>query len=100
MVKKTGHGARGPVLEKVEYWRERKPPTLKQFIWREAMKLASDEARVIKGTTINPETGYEIPRSALHIKEALKDKTVEDLMTEHPEWVAEYKKMCGGASCR
>lgn len=89
-------GVRGDSLdlEKIEYIRERKPPTLKQFVWRKAVSEASAEARKLglKGNTTNPDTGLLIPRSALHVKEALEGKTPEDLIREHPGWVAEYDK--------
>lgn len=78
-------------FEKIEYIRERKQPTLKQFIWRKAVKEASAEARKLKGNTTNPDTGLPIPVSALHVKQALDGKTVEDLIKEHPDWVKEFE---------
>lgn len=82
-------------FEKIEYIRERRPPTLKQFIWRKAVKEASAEARKLEGNTVNPDTGLPIPRSALHVKKVLEMKTVKDLIKEHPEWVKEWKGKFG-----
>jgi len=80
---------------KVEYYRVIKPPTLKQWVYRRAVRQAMAAIRDQKGVTLDPETGRPIPVSALAAKEALKGLTAEQIMEEHPEWVEEYNAMQG-----
>jgi hypothetical protein len=82
-------------LVKVEYYRQVKPPTLDQFLYRKAVRetMASIKGRV--GVALNPGTGIPIPESALAAKEALKGLTAEKIAKEHPPWVEEYNKEYG-----
>jgi len=82
-------------LQKIEYYRQVKPPTLDQFLYRRAVKekMASIKGRV--GVTLNPSTGIPIPESALAAKEALKALTAEKIAKEHPDWVEEYNREHG-----
>ncbi|MBA7465849.1 hypothetical protein ES707_01021 [subsurface metagenome] len=79
-------------LEKIEYYRQVRPPTLKQYLYRRAVKemMASIKGRV--GVTLNPSTGIPIPESALAAKEILKGLTAEKIAKEHPEWREDYEK--------
>ncbi len=79
-------------LVKVEYYRQIKPPTLKQFLYRRAVK---EKMAVIKGkvgVTVNPDTGIPIPESALAAKEALEGLTTERILAEHPTWKEDYQR--------
>jgi len=82
-------------LVKVEYWRQVKPPSLNQWLYRQAVqeKMAAIKGR--KGVVLNPETGIPIPESALAAKEVLKGLTAEKIAKEHPGWVDEYNKEHG-----
>jgi len=83
-------------LVKVEYYRQVKPPTLKQFLYRRAVKeaMASIKGRI--GVTLNPETDIPIPESALAARAALKGLTTEQILAEHPEWKGDYEREIGG----
>ncbi len=79
-------------LVKVEYYRQIKPPTLKQFLYRRAVKekMAAIKGKV--GVTVNPDTGIPIPESALAAKEALEGLTTERILAEHPTWKEDYQR--------
>jgi len=78
-------------LQKVEYYRQVRPPTLKQFLYRRAVKETMAEIKGKVGVTVNPETGIPIPESALAAQEALKGLTSAKILEDHPEWEEEYK---------
>ncbi len=82
-------------LEKVTYFRQKKIPTLKQFIRRKAMKAAGTETKGQTGKVIVD--GRLLPRSSMIMKEKLKIDT-HILAAEHPEWVDEYKEEYGGGT--
>ena len=79
-------------LQKIEYYRQIKPPTLAQYLYRRAVKekMAAIKGRV--GVTVNPDTGLPIPESALAAGKALKGLTMERILAEHPEWKEDYKR--------
>ncbi len=79
-------------LVKVEYYRQVKPPTLKQFLYRRAVKEVMKEVKGKVGVTINPDTGLPIPESALAAREALKGLTTEKILAEHPNWKEDYER--------
>ena len=79
-------------LVKVEYYRQVKPPTLAQFLYRRAVKKAMSEIKGKVGVTISPDTGRPIPESALAAKEALKGLTMEKILEEHPDWKEDYER--------
>ena len=82
-------------LVKVEYYRQVRLPTLKQFLYRRAVKEAMKQIKGATGVDLNPETGFLIPTSALAAKEALKGLTAEKIAKEHPPWVEEYNREHG-----
>ncbi len=82
-------------LVKVEYYRQVKPPTLKQYLYRRAVKEKMADIKGKVGVTLNPSTGIPIPESALAAKEALKGLTAEKIAKEHPPWVEEYNREHG-----
>lgn len=77
-------------LVKVEYYRQVKAPTLKQYLYRRAVQEKMAEIKGKVGVTVNPDTGNPVPESALAAKEALKGLTTEQILAEHPEWEQEY----------
>lgn len=79
-------------LVKVEYYRQVKRPTLKQYLYRRAVKVAMEKVKGKTGVTLNPDTGIPIPESALAAREALKGLTTEQILTEHPEWKEDYER--------
>lgn len=79
-------------LVKIEYYRQVRPPSLKQFLYRRAVKEAMKKVKGRVGVAVNPETGIPIPESALAAKEALKGLTTEKILAKHPEWIEEYER--------
>lgn len=82
-------------LVKVEYYRQVKPPTLAQYIYRRAVRETMKAIKGRIGVTANPSTGIPIPESALAAKEALKGLTAEKIAKEHPDWIEEYNREHG-----
>lgn len=82
-------------LQKVEYWRQVRPPTLNQYLYRRAVKEVMAEVKGKVGVTVNPETGIPIPESALAAQSALKGLTGDKVLKEHPEWADDYKEIHG-----
>ena len=82
-------------LVKIEYYRQVRPPTLDQFLYRKAVRETMKAIRGKVGVTVNPGTGVPIPESALAAKEALKGLTAEKIAKDHPEWVDEYNREHG-----
>jgi len=83
-------------IEQITYFREKKPPSLAQFLVRKATALASEAARGQTGTVTTPD-GRLMPRSAKVMKDALPDRRPETMAALHPEWVQEYEEKYGGA---
>ncbi|MCJ7743699.1 MAG: hypothetical protein MUO99_03970 [Dehalococcoidales bacterium] len=79
-------------LVKVEYYRQVRPPTLAQYLYRRAVKEKMAEIRGKVGVTLNPETGLPIPESALAAREALKGLSTEKILAEHPSWEEDYER--------
>jgi len=77
-------------LQKIEYYRQVKPPTLNQFLYRRAVKEAMAKVKGKVGVTVNPQTMLPIPESALAARDGLKGLTTEKILAEHPEWKEEY----------
>ncbi|MBA7539374.1 hypothetical protein ES705_31653 [subsurface metagenome] len=82
-------------LQEIRYLRVVKPPTLKQYLYRRAVKEKMAEIRGKVGVTLNPDTGLPIPESALAAREALKGLTTEQILAEHPEWKEDYERDVG-----
>ena len=82
-------------LVKVEYYRQVKPPTLAQYLYRRAVKEAMAEVKGKVGVTVNPETGIPIPESALAAREALKGLTTEKILATNPSWKEDYERDVG-----
>jgi len=79
-------------LQQITYYRQVRPPTLAQFLYRRAVKEKMAEIKGKVGVTINPDTGLPIPESALAAKEALKGLTTEQILAQHPEWKEDYER--------
>ena len=79
-------------LVKVEYYRQVKPPTLKQYLYRRAVSEAMEKVKGKVGVTVNPDTSLPIPESALAAREALKGLTAEKILAEHPQWKEDYER--------
>ncbi|MBW2560499.1 MAG: hypothetical protein JRE40_06545 [Deltaproteobacteria bacterium] len=82
-------------LQKIEYYRQIKPPTLSQYVYRRAVQEKMAEIRGQVGVTINPETGKPIPKSALAAREALKGLTADQILAENPDWREDYEREYG-----
>ncbi len=82
-------------LQKIEYYRQVRPPTLAQYLYRRAVRENMAKIKGKVGVTVNPETGRPIPESALAARDALKGLTTEAITAEHPEWVEEYNEKYG-----
>jgi len=83
-------------LQKVEYYRQVKPPTLAQYLFRRAVKEAMAQVKGKTGVTVNPDTGVPIPVSALAAKQALKGLTAKQILAGHPEWKKDYERSVRG----
>lgn len=79
-------------LVKVEYYRQVKPPTLAQYVYRRAVKEAMEKVKGKVGVTVNPEKGTPIPASALAAKEILKGLTAEKILAMNPSWKEDYER--------
>ena len=79
-------------LQKIEYYRQIRPPTLKQYLYRRAVKERMAQIAGKVGVTINPETGRPVPESALAAKKALKGVTAEQVLVENPSWGEDYER--------
>jgi len=79
-------------LQEIKYYRQVRPPTLKQYLYRRAVqeKMAGIKGKV--GVTVNPGTGLPIPESALAAKEALRGLTAEQILAQHPDWKEDYER--------
>jgi hypothetical protein len=80
------------LVQKIEYYRQVRPPTLKQYLYRRAVREAMKEVAGQDGVTTNPETGTVIPKSALAARDALKGLTTEVILEKHPEWKEDYER--------
>jgi len=79
-------------LQKIVYYRQIKPPTLAQYLYRRAVKEAMEKVKGKVGVTVNPDTGLPIPESALAAREALKGLTTEQILAEYPNWKEDYER--------
>jgi len=79
-------------LQEIKYYRQVRPPTLKQYLYRRAVQEKMAEVKGKVGVTVNPDTGIPIPESALAAKEALKGLTAEEILAQHPEWKEDYER--------
>jgi len=82
-------------LVKVEYYRQVKPPTLAQYLYRRAVKKEMAEVKGKVGVTVNLDTGLPVPRSALAARKALKGLTAEQILAENPSWEEDYERDVG-----
>ncbi len=79
-------------LQQITYYRQVKPPTMAQYLYRRAVKEKMAEIKGKVGVTVNPDTGLPIPKSALAAKQALKGLTIEKILEQHPKWKEDYEK--------
>ncbi len=79
-------------LQEIHYFRQVKKPTLRQYLYRRAVKERMAEIKGRVGVTLNPDSGIPIPESALAAREALKGLTTEKILAEHPEWKEDYER--------
>jgi len=77
-------------LQEIKYYRQVKPPTLRQYLYRRAVKEKMAEIKGKVGVTVNPGTGLPVPESALAAREALKGLTAEQILAENPSWEEDY----------
>jgi len=82
-------------LQEIRYYRVVKPPTLKQYLFRRAVKEKMAEIKGKVGVTVNPGTGLPIPVSALAAQEALKGLSAEQILAAYPEWEEDYEREYG-----
>jgi hypothetical protein len=79
-------------LQKIEYYRPIRLPTLSQYVYRRGVKEAMSAVKGNTGVTTHPGTGRPVPKSALAAREVLKGLSAEQLLKEHPEWREDYEK--------
>lgn len=79
-------------LQKIEYYRHVRPPTLSQYLYRRAVKETMETVKGKVGVTVNPETGISIPESALAAREVLKGLNAQHILELHPSWKEDYER--------
>ena len=79
-------------LQQITYYRQVRPPTLAQYLYRRAVKETMEKVKGKVGVTVNPDTGLPVPKSALAAREALKGLTTEQILAEHPTWKEDYEQ--------
>ncbi len=79
-------------LQQITYYRQVRPPTLAQYLYRRAVKEKMAKIKGKVGVAMNPDTGLPIPESALAAKEALEGLTTERILAEHPTWKEDYQR--------
>jgi hypothetical protein len=79
------------LMQKVEYWRPVKAPTLAQYLIRRAVREVMTRGHGLTGVGIDQDSGRPIPVSAQAAKMRMKGVTAEQLAQEHPEWVEDYR---------
>lgn len=83
-------------IQKVEYWRLVKPPTLKQFLMRRVFKEAAEKTKAVTG--VSPDKNHVIPTSAKEMRDKLKGLTAEEIAKRRPDLVEEYRRKYGKRS--
>jgi hypothetical protein len=86
----------GIQLQKIEYYRQVRHPTLKQFLHRKNVAEVMAAAKSVGGVVFDQESQRAMPRSAQHVKGKLKGMTADKVAEIHPEWVEEWEKLYGG----
>ncbi len=79
-------------LQQITYYRQVRPPTLAQYLYRRAVKEKMAKIKGKVGVAVNPDTRLPIPESALAAREALKGLTTERILAEHPNWKEDYER--------
>ena len=82
-------------LQEIKYYRQIKPPSLKQYLFRRAVAERMAKVKGQTGVIVNPESGKPIPVSALAAREALKGLLADKILQEHPEWREDYEREYG-----
>lgn len=82
-------------VQEIKYYRQVKPPTLRQYLYRRAVREKMSEIKGKTGVTVNPGTGLPVPESALAAREALKGLTAEQILAENPSWKEDYERDVG-----
>lgn len=77
-------------LQKVEYYKEIKTPSLKQYLINKKLKEKSAEVKKVKGVVRDKVTGRLMPKVAVQMRESMKGVSADKVAEEHPEWVQEY----------
>jgi len=79
-------------VQKIEYWRSVRPPTLKQFVIRKIFEEQAGETKDMDGTS--PDANRVLPNSAIHMRK-LKDLKAKDIIQTRPDLVQEWEKKYG-----
>ena len=79
-------------FEKIVYYRQKRLPTLKQYLLRRKVAQVMSDIADRRGTVLDPETQRSIPRTAHLAKELLKGLTSDKIGLENPSWKDDYAK--------
>lgn len=82
-------------IQQITYYRIVKPPTLKQYLHRRAVREVMSSVKGETGVGIDKDTNRPVPLSAIKAKEMLKGTKADDLMRLHPGWVEDYRREYG-----
>jgi len=82
------------LVQKIEYYRTVRPPTLKQFLARQVFKEAAEKTKGAKGTT--EDKNRVIPDSAKQMRDNLKGLTAEEIAKRRPDLVEQWEREYGG----
>lgn len=77
-------------LQKVEYYKQINPPSLKQYLINKVLKEKSAEVKNVKGVVRDKVTGRLMPKVAVQMRESMKGMSADKVAKERPDWVKEY----------
>ena len=79
-------------FEKIVYYRQKRPPSLAQYLHRRKVAQVMSDIADRRGTVLDPETQRSIPRTAHLARELLRGLTSDKIDIEHPSWKDDYAK--------
>ena len=79
-------------FEKIVYYRQKRPPSLAQYLHRRKVAQVMSDIADRRGTVLDPETQRSIPRTAHLAKELLRGLTSDRIAEIHPLWVEDYRR--------
>ena len=82
-------------FQKVQYYRQIKPPTLKQYLYRRKMAEVMHGLGNQTGVTFDKEINKLIPLTASLARKSLKGLTSDKIADDHADWVSDWRTKYG-----